>query len=248
MSDNLPKISIITVCYNAQEFLERTILSIAAQTYPNIEYIIVDGASKDKTMEIVQQYAQHIDKWISEKDRNLFDAMNKGLKLATGDYILYMNAGDRIKDADSLSAAMQGSNGADLVYANAVYINDAGETRKWHKTPPPPEKLSARSFMDGMVICHHCIIVKRALAAEYNLDWKISSDIDWSIRTLKNVKTKHYFNDVFCLYLEGGISHQNRFKSVRERFRISWSHFGFWATFFRQLVLVWKAIMRGSYS
>lgn len=247
MPDNFPKISIITVCYNAQDFLERTVLSVIAQSYPNIEYIVVDGASKDKTMEIVQKYAQHIDNWISEKDRNHFDAMNKGLKLATGDYILYMNAGDCIKGEHSLRDAMNGANGADLVYANALYINETGETRRWHKTPPPPEKLSARSFMDGMVICHHCIIVKRNLAADYNLEWKISGDIDWSIRTLQKVKTKHYYNDVFCLYLEGGISYKNRFKSVRERFRISWSHFGFWATFFRQFVLIWKAILRGRY-
>ena len=97
-----PTFSIITVTFNAEKFLERTILSVLGQTYPRIEYILVDGASKDGTLAIVENYAPRIDKWVSEPDAGLYDAMNKGMKMASGDYICFLNAGDSFYEPETL--------------------------------------------------------------------------------------------------------------------------------------------------
>ena len=97
-----PTFSIITITYNAERWLERTILSVLSQSYPNIEYILIDGASKDKTVEIIKQYESGIASWISEPDKGLYDAMNKGLRRATGDYVWFLNAGDTLYTADTV--------------------------------------------------------------------------------------------------------------------------------------------------
>ncbi len=243
---NLPKVSIITITYNAEKYLERTIQSIVNQPYPNLEYVIIDGKSKDGTMAIAKKYQANIDTLISEPDGGLYDAMNKGLRTATGDYIVFMNAGDRIKDADTLEKAMKGSNGADIIYGLAVNIDEAGNTRPWHKKTPPADRLSPKSFMNGMVICHQCMILKKACTEPYNLSISIAADIDWSIRCMKNVKTKHFYNDVFCLFLEGGVSDEKRWKAVRERFQISVKYFGWAAAILQQLSIVGQVVRRGS--
>jgi glycosyltransferase involved in cell wall biosynthesis len=242
-----PKISVITVTYNAQAFMERTIKSVIGQTYTNIEYVIIDGKSKDGTLDIVKQYENHIDILVSEPDKGLYDAMNKGIRYATGDYILFMNAGDCFAAADTLEKAMQGSNNADLVYGLALRIDEAtGAERTWHKKAPPPQKLSYKSFIAGMVICHQCFVVKRTCAEMYDLStWKIANDIDWSIRTMKNVKTKHFYNATFCHFLEGGVSDERRWKAFRERLDILRKHFGLLPTLWQQFIVAFQVIGRG---
>ena len=245
----MPKISIITISYNAEEFIERTIKSIINQSYPNIEYIIIDGNSKDNTVNIIKQYEKHVDSWISEPDKSHFDAMNKGLSKATGDYVLFMNAGDRISQTDALEEAMKEANGADLIYSNAEYIDEEGNRRPWHKKTPPASKINVNSFLNGMVVCHHCLIVKKEIAPKYRLEpWKVSNDIDWAIRVMKNVKSVHYWDQTFCLYLEGGISAANRLDSVKERFNISVEHFGWLSTVFEHVKIVFQIFLRGKLS
>ncbi len=244
-----PKISIITISFNAESFVERTIKSVITQSYPNIEYIVIDGASKDGTVNIIKQYEEHINYWISEPDKSHFDAMNKGLKKATGDYVLFMNAGDRIHKKNSLQEAMQGANDADLIYSNSEYIDEEGNRRPWHKKTPLPSEISAKSFLNGMAVCHHCMIVKRAITPFYKLEpWKVSNDIEWAIRVMKNVKTVHYWDDTFCLYLEGGISAKNRFKSVKERFSICAFHFGWFPAILEQVKIACQIIKKGKIS
>lgn len=240
-----PKVSIITISYNAEDYIERTIKSVVKQTYDNIEYIVIDGASKDKTVDLIKQYEEHIDLWISEPDKSHFDAMNKGLTRATGDYVLFMNAGDCINEADSLERMMKDSNDADFIYADAIFIDEEGNTRPWHKKTPRPDQLSARSFLNGMVICHHCMIVRRTMAPEYRLEpWKVSNDIEWAIRVMKNVKTYHFSEQNFCLYLEGGISEDARRKAIKERFDITRTHFGLAPTVLEQFKIVFQAMLR----
>ncbi|HXH18202.1 MAG TPA: glycosyltransferase family 2 protein [Chitinophagales bacterium] len=245
---SLPKVSIITVCFNAEKYIERTIKSVITQTYPNIEYLVIDGQSKDRTVEIIRQYRDKINYFLSERDKNHFDAMNKGLRAATGDYVWYMNAGDCIYAPDTLEKAMREGSGKDFIYGEAVIADEAGNTRKWHKKTPPPEKLSPRSFINGMVICHHSMIIKRSLVPEYDLHWKIAGDTEWAIRVLKNVRSCHYLNIPFCLYLEGGISADNRLKSVMERFHFSRKHFGLLPTLIEQVKIGFQIIQRGRIS
>ena len=241
-----PKISIVTISYNAEAYIERTIKSVVTQTYPNIEYIIIDGASKDNTVQIIKQYEEQVDTWISEPDKSHFDAMNKGLERATGDYVLFMNAGDCIHKKDSLANMVDGANGADLIYSRAEYITEDGEKRPWHKTTPLPSDLTVRSFLNGMVICHHCMLVKRSITPPYKLaPWKVSNDIEWAIRVMKNVKTTHFWDDTFCLYLDGGISADNKMKAVKERFNITVVHFGWISAIFQQFVILFQLLRRG---
>ncbi len=248
MQNLLPKVSIITICYNAEKYLERTIQSIIAQSYPNLEYLIIDGKSKDQTTEIIQKYADRIHYFISEPDKGLYDAMNKGLKAATGDYVWFINAGDCIYDAGTLEKAMRDAQGKDFIYGETIVIDEAGNQRPWHKKTPPPEKISPASFRNGMVICHHSMIVKRGIAPEYDLHWRLSGDIDWVIRVLQKAQSHHYVNIPFCLYLDGGLSDKNRRKSVKERFYVSLKHFGLLPTLAEHVKIFFQMVRRGRVS
>src|SRR5579863_7406616 len=113
MTDFNPTLSVITIVYNNVRDIERTILSVLNQTYPHIEYIVVDGLSTDGTLEIIKRYKTKISKLISEKDEGIYDAMNKGLAVATGDYVVFMNSGDEFYEAETVSKVFAASSGAD---------------------------------------------------------------------------------------------------------------------------------------
>lgn len=246
MADNeLPKVTIITVCFNAEKFIERTLKSVLEQTYPNIEYLVIDGASRDGTVDIIKRYRDSITKWVSEKDRNHFDAMNKGYRMATGDFIWYVHAGDRIYAPETLSLAMSGYQGEDFIYGDARIISEDGEVRGWHKQAPAEARLSHRSFINGMILCHQSMIVRRQIAVEYDLEYRYSSDLDWSIRVLKQARAVRDTGLILCWYLDGGISARNRVRSVRERFAIQRKHFGLGATLWQQGILAFQLLKRG---
>lgn len=237
----LPKLSIVTISYNAERFIERTIQSVLEQDYQNLEYIIVDGASRDGTLDIVNKYKSDIDKLLSEPDSNLYEAMNKGLDLATGDYVVFLNSGDKFASESSVSAIFQESGNADFMYANAVRVDESGNRQPWHKQTPQPDKLNAKSFINGMVICHQCMLVKRDIVPKYRPEkWKISCDLDWSIRVLQKAKTIHYLDETFVHYLEGGISNVGKWQAVKERFSICRIHFGLLPTLVQQFKILWK--------
>ncbi|GIV35166.1 MAG: glycosyl transferase [Chitinophagales bacterium] len=248
MAGNNPKLSIITVCFNAEQFLERTIESIVSQTYPHLEYILVDGGSTDGTLSVIKKYERHIGRWHSEPDQGLYDAMNKGMRMATGDYLWFMNAGDRIYGPQTVKQIFRDSHNEDFIYGNVVRIDENGNERKWHKPIPPQGKLTARSFINGMVICHQSMIVKKSLAPEFNLKWKIANDIDWSIRVLKQCRTTLFLNIPFCYFLEGGYSARNRWLAVTERFHITREHFGLLPALMQQFKIAGQVIKRGSLS
>lgn len=233
------------MAFNAEPFIERTIQSVLAQNYDNIEYLIIDGNSKDRTVDIIKQYESEVDFWMSEPDKSHFDAMNKGIARSSGEYVLILNAGDRLKDANSLVHVMNGSDGADFIYSRAVYIDEAGNTRPWHKKTPLPEKLSKTSFLMGMVICHHCMIIKKEFVPQFVLEpWKVSNDLDWSIKIMDRIQTVHFWDDIFCLYLEGGISTKQMRKAVKERFDICVTHFGIFSTLIAQVKIAFEIIQK----
>ena len=107
MTNNFPKVTIVTVTYNAEEYLEQTIKSVIKQDYPNIEYIIIDGASSDRTVEIIKEYQKYISYWTSEPDSGIYDAMNKGIDIATGEWINFMNAGDSFVEKNTISKVVK---------------------------------------------------------------------------------------------------------------------------------------------
>lgn len=223
----LPKVSIITVSYNAEQFIERTIQSVQEQTYSNIEYVIIDGASKDGTLDIVNRYQSLVSTLVSERDKSLYDAMNKGIKQATGDYIWFMNAGDRIASPETLEKAMAGAQDADFIYGKTIRITEDGQQHPWHKAHPNPETLNWKSFGEGMVVCHQSMLVRRTLAPLYDdTTWKHVADIDWCLKVMKQVNKVHDTGEVMSLFLEGGYSNQTKRASLKERFRVVRSHLG----------------------
>ena len=220
-----PKISIITIVYNNVRDIEHTILSVINQTYQNIEYIIVDGASTDGTLDIINTYRGSIDILISEKDNGIYDAMNKGLKKASGEYVLFLNSGDELYDNHTIQTIVEKGNNADIIYGETKLVDEdrkiVGDRR--HKTPA---EFDWQSFKYGMNICHQAIYVKRTIAEPYDLEYQLSADIDWVIRSAKKAKTTKNVNTYVARYLVGGMSQKRHRQSLKERFNIFKKHYG----------------------
>ncbi|MBQ2507331.1 MAG: glycosyltransferase [Bacteroidaceae bacterium] len=242
-----PNFSIITVTFNAESFLERTILSVLEQTYPRVEYIVVDGASKDGTLAIIERYDKRISRWISEPDKGLYDAMNKGMKMATGDYLCFLNAGDMFYEPETLQKMVDSiqsqSELPDVLYGHTVLVDESGHFKRMRRLEPP-EELNWKSFRQGMLVCHQAFFAKRIIAVDYDLSFRYSADQDWCIRTMK--KADNLFNTHLTLirYLEEGMSTRNRKESLNERFQIMVKHYGWFSTIVHHFWFVIRAIIK----
>lgn len=220
-----PKLSVITIVYNNVKDIERTMLSVLNQTYPNIEYILIDGDSKDGTKDIIYKYKSRLAQFISEPDKGIYDAMNKGLALATGDYVLFMNSGDEIYAPVTVAEVFDSAASADIYYGETEMFNERWESlgqRRHHS----PENFDWQSFKYGMSISHQAIYVKRSLAEPFNLEYKYSSDIDWIIRAAKNASSIVNTHSYVAKYLVGGVSKKKHLASLKERFRIFTKYYG----------------------
>ena len=235
-----PKLSVITVVFNNVRDIERTMLSVLNQTYPNIEYLIIDGKSNDGTLEIIKKYQNRI-KLISEKDAGIYDAMNKGLNIATGDYVLFMNSGDEIYAPDTVAKVFAAADDADIYYGETEMINDQGESlgQRRHKAP---EKFSWRSFKYGMSVSHQAIYIKRSLTEQYNERYHLSADIDWIIRAAKKANKKRIVKvaGYVAKYLVGGMSKRRHKQSLIERYAIMNRYYGSIPTLFYHLVIAFN--------
>ena len=230
-----PKISIITVVFNGEKFIGRTIESVIGQTYKELEYIIIDGKSTDRTLEVIGAY-KGVHQVVSEPDKGLYDAMNKGLKAASGDYVWFLNSGDQIYSLNTIETLVAGLSGTpDIIYGGTMIIdeeqNEVGDRRL-----KPPVQLSWMSFRQGMVVCHQSIIVWREGAPTYNLDYHLSADIDWAIRAAKNASQIHNSNLVLSRFLEGGLTEHNIKAGLKERFKIMRHFYGLIPTILRHFV------------
>ena len=187
MTDFKPTLSVITVVYNNVRDIERTVLSVLNQSYPDIEYIIIDGLSTDGTLEIINKYKDKITQFKSEKDKGIYDAMNKGLATATGDYVIFMNSGDEFYAADTVSNVFATAGNADIYYGETEMINEARESlgQRRHKAP---SSFTWRDFKYGMSISHQAIYIRRSLTEPYDSKYQLSADIDWIIRAAKKQK------------------------------------------------------------
>ncbi len=221
----MKKLSVITVTFNAEQTLERTLKSVSSQSYPDIEHIIVDGKSSDNTIELVQKYKNNKIKWISEPDKGLYDAMNKGINFATGEYLCFLNAGDTFFASDTVELIMQSANSADIIYGETAIVDDS-EKFLHMRHLKAPKKLTWKSFKQGMLVCHQAFIVKREIAEPYDLNYRFSSDFDWSIRMLKKSKFITNTNLILINYLNEGMTTANRKNSLKERYKIMVKHYG----------------------
>ncbi len=232
------KITLITCTYNAEAVLQRTLDSVFMQSYRDIEHLIIDGKSKDATVSIAQEYKANNDRAdnghsitiISEPDKGLYDAMNKGIKMATGEYLCFLNAGDCLTPWEIAKGEMPNETFS-VIYGETDIVDEQGQFLR-HRRLQAPEQLTWRSFRHGMLVCHQSFYANTAIAKRtpYNLKYKVSADVDWCIRIMKEGERlgmrTYNTHKVLCNYLAGGMSVQNHHRSLKERFHTMVCHYG----------------------
>ena len=231
-----PTLSVITVVYNNAADIERTIRSVLSQTYPRIEYLIIDGGSTDGTVEIVHRFKEHIAVFVSEPDKGIYDAMNKGLARATGDYVLFMNSGDELYDAATVAEVFETSPDGDIYYGETELFDEQWRSLglRRHRVP---DQFSWRSFRYGMNVGHQAIYVRRSIAPSYDPRYKLSADVDWVIRAAKKSRKVVNVRRIVAKYLVGGMSRKRHKQSLIERFVILSRHYGWLPNLFNHGVI-----------
>lgn len=269
------KFSIITCTFNASDVIERTLESVFRQSYRNVEHIIIDGCSRDDTMEKVMRQEAKVREMdggldsqkaaadgkaaysmvvVSEPDRGLYDAMNKGIARAKGDYLVFLNAGDKFYCEDTLlllaekieeAVAKDGGKMPGVVYGDTDIVDDEG--RFLHKRRlSPPERLTWRSFQNGMLVCHQSFYAKTDIAkcCLYDLTYRLSADVDWCIRVMKKAEEEGLpllnTHQTLTAYLDGGMSVKNHRASLIERFNIMRRHYGLFTTVAKHVGFVFR--------
>lgn len=211
------KISIITVCRNARDVIEQTLRSVLSQTYPGIEYIIVDGASTDGTMEIINRWRDSVAHLISEPDEGIYDAMNKGITAATGEIIYFLNAGDRLTDETVIETVIRAFESCEtqIVYGRALYDNIPDNVgQRYHQ-----RKFRFRTKMDVArhVSPQQCFFYRRevfALIGTFDTQFPTAADMDWFLRSISHNIPNHFLDLPVCVCDLGGVSSRSH---VRER-------------------------------
>ena len=205
------KVSIITATYNSSNSIKRTLDSIASQHYNNIEHIIIDGGSTDDTLEIVKEHHNQIAKIISEKDNGIYDALNKGIKIATGEIIGFLNSDDYFNSKHSVSLIVDAfeKNNADIVYGNLLYTSDANgksKTIRYWKS----NEFEPKSIFWGWMPPHPTVYCKKEIYltyGAYNQKFKIAADYDFILRVFKlSNLTKTHIPKVLVNMQIGGAS------------------------------------------
>ena len=250
------KFTIVTCTFNAEHELQRTLDSVFHQSYADVEHLILDGLSHDRSVEMAQTYKQRSDEArighevvvCSERDSGLYDAMNKGIARATGDYIVFLNAGDTFPSEATLEHIAHSIGDGEalpgVIYGDTDIVNDEGRFLR-HRRLQPPAKLTWRSFRNGMLVCHQAFYVLTTLAKDnpYNLNYRFSADVDWCIRVMKEAERRHLMlknvDEVVVNYLDGGMTEKNHRASLRERFSVMRRHYGLPLTL---IMHVWFAV------
>lgn len=205
------KVSVVTVCFNAFALIEKTILSVVNQTYANVEYIIVDGGSTDGTIDVINKYNDRITKLISEPDKGIYDAMNKGIKMASGQWISFMNAGDSFYDNHTLSLVFSRIIDTDVIYGDVRVINSFGE---YNLAAQPLDTMSHGEIN----FCHQSSFVKTDIMKSYLFDtkYRVCADYDFFYKIWKEGRCFYHIPQILSVYdISGGsfaIKHYSRAK------------------------------------
>lgn len=239
MKTGQPILSVITVVYNNVADIERTMLSVLNQTYKGIEYIVIDGGSTDGTVQVIEKYKDRLAKFISEKDNGIYDAMNKGLALTTGDYVLFMNSADEIYSNDTVANVFATAPDADIYYGETEMIDASGKSLG-QRRHTAPANFTWKSFKYGMSVSHQAIYIKRALVEPYDAQYQLSADIDWILSTAKKAKTIVNVNQYVAKYQVGGMSKIKHRQSLAERFDIMKKHYGLLPTLFNHGIIAFN--------
>lgn len=252
------RFTVVTITYNAAPVLQPTLDSVLTQSYANVEHWIIDGKSTDNTVVMAEDYrrqtelqgSSHVVCIQSEPDRGLYDAMNKGLALATGDYIVFLNAGDAFPSADTLlhvADCVKPDEPLPGVLYGFTDIVDSERRFVAHRRLQPPAHLSWRSFCRGMLVCHQAFYARADIAKNnpYDLRYRFSADVDWCIRVMRESRRRRLklvrVNEVVANYLDGGMTNKNHRASLIERFHIMARHYGLVTTL---LMHLWFVVRR----
>ena len=250
-------ITYVTVTYNAADVLQRTLDSVLAQDYPDIVHLIIDGDSKDGTQEMVNDYIErsnesgngHRIQLMSEPDKGIYDAMNKGLRSLDGDYVCFLNAGDFLPASDTVSriaAAVTESSPA-VLYGDTDIVDGEGHFLR-HRRLAPPENLTWKSFRHGMLVCHQAFYARTdfAIATPYDQQYRYSADVDWCIRIMKAADKESVplqnLHMVVANYTEEGQTTLHHRESLWERFHIMTRHYGWLSTIAMHLWFIVRSL------
>lgn len=250
MSSRSKRFSIITVSYNAAGAIERTARSVMEQDFRDFEYIVIDGASKDGTPDkaaaITGKHDDVTTTIISEPDSGIYDAMNKGLDRACGEYLIFLNAGDAFHATDTLSAlnrAIEQNDYPGIVYGQTDIVDNNGNRLAGRHLTAPPQ-LTLSSFSHGMLVCHQAFVVLARIASPFDTSYRYSADYDWCIQCLQHSRHNVYVDRTLVDYLAEGTTTANRRASLIERFRIMACYYGLPLAIFRHLQFIPRFLRR----
>ena len=249
------RMTYVTITYNAADVLQRTLDSALSQDHPEIVHLIIDGASTDATLQLVNAYIQqsnaaengHRIQVTSEPDNGIYDAMNKGLRSLDGDYVCFLNAGDFLPASDTVSRIVEKIDQSQLpavLYGDTDIVDGEGRFLH-HRRLAPPEHLTWKSFRQGMLVCHQAFYARTdfAIATPYDMQYRYSADVDWCIRVMKAAAKEHIpllnLKMVVANYTEEGQTTRHHRESLWERYHVMERHYGRVQTF---LLHVWFAI------
>jgi len=229
---SLVKLTIITVSLNNLSNLHKTLYNtLAIVDAPlKLEHLIIDGDSNDGTKTYLSQLKHPLIKWISEPDNGIYDAMNKGLKMAKGQYVIFMNAGDTFSSLQVLLDIIRflDHQSPDILFSETFLVNEKEEIlgiRSNMTSKKLPNNLNKSTLRKGMMVCHQSVIVRRELAPEY-ISKNLSADYDWIIKIVSRTQNIIQYPKPIAHYLMGGISKQHHWKSLKDRFLIMAQHYG----------------------
>ena len=261
------RITYVTITFNAAKVLQRTLDSIMQQDYPNIVHLIIDGASTDNTMKLVDDYIArsnaaengHRIQVTSEPDKGIYDAMNKGLRSLDGDYVCFLNAGDFLPAADTARKIAEAATNTHhqtpntqlpaVLYGNTDIVDGEGRFLH-HRRLSPPENLTWKSFKQGMLVCHQAFYARTdfAIATPYDMQYRYSADVDWCIRVMKAAEKENVpllnLKMVVANYTEEGQTTLHHRESLWERYRVMEHHYGRVQTCLLHLWFVVRALLK----
>lgn len=220
MPESKPKISVITVVFNGVSSIEETVSNVLDQSYENLEYIVIDGGSNDGTQDLIKKYQDKISLWISEPDRGIYDAMNKGIAKASGEYVIFMNCGDKFYDADTVKSFFIKNTNEDVIYGDTI-LNTEGNMQFC-------KAKQIEMIKYGMPFCHQSVFVKLKLMKDrkFSLNYKLASDYDFFLSLYCDNKfTFKKIDNLVSIYDNCGASMS--LKTIEEKYIISKFYFSF---------------------
>lgn len=243
-----PLFSIITVTYNAENTVAKTLRSVDEQTFRDYEHLMIDGASKDSTLQIINSYINENRHTVSEPDHGIYDAMNKGIGLAKGKYLIFLNAGDAFHSTETLAKIAQAATDNDypgIIYGQTQLVDSDGNyIAPRHLSAP--KYLTYKSFAQGMVVCHQAFVALARIAPLYDTKYRFSADYDWCIQCLQHSRKNIMIDGFMIDYLNEGITTANHKASLKERFKIMSYYYGLIPTIIRHINFLPRYLKRKS--